>query len=40
MNYNKFKRIKAHKEIAKNVELGTRDRKLILRYLTTNKMKK
>ncbi len=40
MNYNKYKRIKAHKEIAKNVKLGTNDRKLILRHLTNNKMKK
>ena len=38
MNYNKYKRIKAHKEMAKHVPLGTDYRKQILRQLTNNKM--
>ncbi len=40
MNYNKYKRIKAHKEIAKSIDKDVPDRKQIIRMLTTIKVRK
>jgi len=40
MNYNKHKRIKLHKEIAKTVDNNFHQRKKLIRILTTIEMRK
>ena len=40
MNYNKHKRIKLHKEIAKTVDNNFTYRKKLIRILTTIEMRK